>query len=67
MAQTFFYDSQIRRILLQFTRLISHFQVEYGRDEAGNVTLLQVPVRYGDASRQAQTIIQENSANSMPV
>ena len=66
MAQTFFYDSQIRRILLQFTRLISHFQVEYGRDDAGNVTLLQVPVRYGDASRQAQTIIQENSANSMP-
>lgn len=25
-----------------------------------------MPVRYGDASRQAQTIIQENSANSMP-
>jgi len=25
-----------------------------------------VPVRYGDASRQAQTIIQQNSANDMP-
>jgi hypothetical protein len=25
-----------------------------------------VPVRYGDASRQAQTIIQENSRNSLP-
>ena len=25
-----------------------------------------MPVRYGDASRQAQTIIQQNSANDMP-
>jgi hypothetical protein len=28
--------------------------------------LIRVPVRYGDASRQAQTIIQQNSANDMP-
>lgn len=66
MTSTFFYDAQIRRFLLQFTRMVSNFQVEYGRDEDGNVTLLQVPVRYGDASRQAQTILQENSTNNMP-
>ena len=67
--QQFFYDSQIRRFLLQFTRMLSNFQVEYGRDEAGNVTedtLVRVPIRYGDATRQAQTIIQQNSANQMP-
>lgn len=29
-------------------------------------TLIRVPVRYGDASRQAQTILQNNSANDMP-
>ena len=29
-------------------------------------TLVRVPVRYGDASRQAQTILQNNSANDMP-
>lgn len=48
--------------------MFSGFQVEYGRNEAGKQgdTLVRVPVRYGDASRQAQTIIQENSANSMP-
>lgn len=64
--QQFFYDEQIRRYLLQFTRMISLFQVEYGRNEAGiNDTLIRVPVRYGDASRQAQTIIQENSANTL--
>ena len=27
---------------------------------------MRVPVRYGDASRQAQTILQNNSANDMP-
>lgn len=47
--------------------MVSNFQVEYGREEDGNAAaLLRVPVRYGDASRQAQTILQENSRNSMP-
>lgn len=64
--QQFFYDSQIRRFLLQFTRIFSNFQVEYGRDEEGNPTLIRVPVRYGDATRQAQTVLQNNSASSMP-
>lgn len=64
--QQFFYDEQIRRFMLQFTRIFSGFQVEYGRDEEGKKGLYQVPVRYGDATRQAQTIIQQNSANSLP-
>ena len=66
MAQQFFYDAQIRRFLLQFTRIFSNFQIEYGRDTASNPTLIRVPVRYGDATRQAQTVIQQNSASSMP-
>ena len=67
MAQQYFYDAQIRRFLLQFTRICSNFQIEYGREEGSDqAALLRVPVRYGDASRNAQTIIQENSASSMP-
>jgi hypothetical protein len=66
MAQ-FFYDEQIRRFLLQFARIFSNFQVAYGINQAGKEdTLVRVPVRYGDSSRQAQTIIQENSANDLP-
>jgi len=71
MAQ-FFYDQQLRRFLLQFARIFSNFDVEYGANEAGQGpgssgdTLIRVPVRYGDASRQAQTILQNNSANDMP-
>jgi hypothetical protein len=65
MALTqFFYDEQLRRFLLQFARIFSNFAVEYGRDEEGaNHTLVRVPVRYGDSSRQAQTVLQNNSAN----
>ncbi len=66
--QQFFYDEQLRRFLLQFTRMISNFQVEYGNETDGPnaAALLRVPVRYGDASRNAQTVIQNNSANQLP-
>jgi len=65
--QQFFYDEQIRRFLLQFTRIFSNFQVEYGKDETtGAPTLLRVPVRYGDASRQVATVMQNNSSSALP-
>lgn len=67
LTPIFFYDEQIRRFLLQFARIFSNFQVEYGRDEEGtNHTLIRVPVKYGDWSRQAQTVYQNNSASTMP-
>lgn len=63
----FFYDEQIRRFLLQFARIFSNFQVEYGRNEEGTAhTLVRVPVRYGDSSRQVSTVMQNNSPNAMP-
>ena len=65
MTQMFFNDDQIRRYLLQFTRMFSLFEVEYGRNEQGTTDLVRVPIRYGDASRQAQTILNQNSANSL--
>jgi hypothetical protein len=52
---------------LQFARIFSNFNVEYGRDEEGtNHTLIRVPVKYGDWSRQAQTVLNNNSASTMP-
>jgi hypothetical protein len=64
---TFFYDEQLRRFMLQFARIFSNFSVEYGRDEEGtNHTLIRVPVKYGDWSRQAQTVLNNNSASTMP-
>jgi hypothetical protein len=63
----FFYDEQIRRFLLQFARIFNNFDVEYGRNEEGtDHTLIRVPVKYGDWTRQAQTVVQNNSAGFMP-
>ena len=66
MAQQFFYDAQIRRFLLQFTRIFSNFQVEYGRTNSNEAALIRVPVRYGDWTRLAQTVVQENSSSALP-
>jgi len=65
MAQQFFYDGQIRRFLVQFMRILTGFQVEFGKDVNGVRTLQQVPIYYGDQSRQAATILRNNSENSL--
>jgi hypothetical protein len=46
--------------------MFSNFQVMYGAQGSENESLLRVPVRYGDWSRQAQTVAQNNSASTMP-
>lgn len=63
-VQQFFYSQQIRRFLLQISRVFSNFQVEYGTDDAGNQVLRTVPVRYGDASKVVNAIIRQNSENA---
>jgi hypothetical protein len=65
MPVQFSYDGQIRRFILQFIRMLSNFQVEFGKDETGTRTLQTVPVYYGDASRQASMILRNNSENSL--
>ena len=65
MAQQFFYDAQIRRFLVQFMRIVSNFEVEFGKDRDGTRTLQRVPVYYGDPSRQAAAILRQNSENVM--
>jgi hypothetical protein len=65
MAQ-FFYDNQVRRFLIQFAKIFSNWQVTKGKDPAGNDILVRVPIMYGDSSRQAATIIANNSASNLP-
>ena len=59
------YDGQVRRFVLQFIRMVSNFQVEFGQDSNGNRTLQTVPVYYGDVSRQAAMILKNNSENML--
>ena len=68
--QQFFYDQQIRRYIIQFIRMLSNFQVEFGKDRNEVTALQRVPVIYGDSSRQVQSILKqgsENYLNSVPV
>ena len=56
-----FYDGQIRRYITQIVRLMSNFSVKDGKG-----ALTQIPVMYGDLTRQVANIIRENSENKIP-
>ena len=64
-VQQFFYSGQIRRFLGQLIRMMSGFQVQFGKDRNGNQALQTVPVFYGDPSRQAATILKNNSESML--
>lgn len=68
MKSQFFYSGQVRRFLNQFIRIMSHFSVEFGTiDPATNTyALQQVPVYYGDPSRQTMAAIIGGSENALP-
>lgn len=53
-----FYDGQIKKYLTQFMRLMSNFGY---KDSKGKI--VQVPVRYGDMSRQVAMQLTKNSEN----
>jgi hypothetical protein len=55
-----FYDGQIRRYITQTIRVFSNFVVKYG-----DGSLHRIPVVYGDADRQAASIIRQNSENAV--
>ena len=60
----YFYSGQIRRFLAQFIRVMSGYQVNFGRKTDGAIDYRLVPCTYGDPSRQAAQIQRANSANT---
>ena len=56
-----FYDGQIRRYITQIVRMMSNFSY---KDDKGQ--LVQVPVMYGDITRQVGSILRDNSENKIP-
>ena len=57
-----FYDGQIRRYVTQFMRVFIGFQYQTG---GTTPELRNVPVMYGDMTRQVAGIIKDNSENKM--
>lgn len=62
----YFYDGQIRRFLVQFARIFSDWEVTKGIDPNGNPVRVRIPIKYGDSSRQVETIIANNTASNLP-
>jgi len=56
-----FYDGQIRRYITQLIRMMSNFSYKDGDGD-----LKQVPVMYGDITRQVGHILRDNSENKVP-
>jgi len=56
-----FYDGQIRRYLTQFIRIMSNFAYKDGTGK-----LVQIPVMYGDPSRQSASVLKKNTENTIP-
>jgi len=59
----FFYDSQIRRLILQVARTFGGFVVETGQGANGKKQFRQVPARYGEMSRMIGHILRQMSEN----
>ena len=57
----FFYDGQVRRYVTQFMRMFIGFSFKDGDGD-----LRQIPVSYGDLTKQVAQIIKENSENKLP-
>lgn len=56
----FYYDGQLRRYVTQFMRVFIGFKYKAGDGEER-----QIPVMYGDLTRQVASIIKDNSENKM--
>lgn len=59
----YIYDAQIRRILLQITRIFTQFSVKYSVAEDGTVTYRRVPAKFAGTDTLVQSIITNNSEN----
>lgn len=61
----YFYDAQIRRYLLQVSRVFSNFFYKTGKQRDGQRQLRRVPAKHAHINRQAAHILRNNSTNTL--
>jgi hypothetical protein len=61
----FWYDAQIRRFLMQFTRVFTVLSYAAGTNPDGSLRILPIPARYASTDRMVASIQRNNSENSM--
>lgn len=65
IRKPFFYDRQIKRLLVQLLACFSGYQVVTGNQRDGTKRFMDVPIIYGDMSRVAGYIMHGGSENVM--
>jgi hypothetical protein len=70
MIDTYYYDKQIKKWILQFTNIFVGMQVQTGRGADGKVELLDVPIHYASQDRVVSWInsrFTQNHSFSLPM
>jgi hypothetical protein len=65
MAYDYFYDQQLRRYWLQFTRIFEGFQYQTGQGANGARRLVTVPVRLANKDQLVGHILRNNTENTV--
>lgn len=65
LRKPYFYDSQMKRLLVQLMSCFSGYQVRTGLQRDGKPRFMDVPIIYGDMSRAATYIINGGPDNTM--
>lgn len=62
---TFYYDGQIKRYLVQFMSIFSAMQVITGKRDDNEPQLIKVPIHYGNKDRVVAHILADNTQNKL--
>lgn len=62
---SFYYNGQIRRYLVQFMAIFAGMQVEVGKSDTKDKRLISVPIHYGLKDRVVAHILSDNTQNKL--
>lgn len=63
LKQTYYYDKQIRRYILQFMAVFSVFKVMVGKTDTRGERLISIPIHYASMDRITAAIVANNTQN----
>jgi hypothetical protein len=65
MINHFYYNKQLKQAVITFAGIFTGLQVCTGKDGCGEVSFVEVPVRYGSTDRVASAIASGNTQNNL--
>ena len=65
MIRSYYYNRQTKKYILGFANVFAGLQVQTGKDVLGNITTIEVPIRYGSSDRVTAAIAAGNTQNKI--